>query len=232
MAYDYVQDSVDEAVDDCVREYIDEIIDEVMNEARDCETFHLNHDVMFNEVDVEGIFSDFLSNHEEEFDGIVMDTIYDHTIYDDDCLDIIKEYGLDSAVEDYYKGLGLTKCSDVAYHILVDNVFKNDVDFSYHYDAIYAGFAERWKEYTLECCMMSMTDVVKVLNGHGFSKIVYEDDSVRFHHPASGCEFKLTGDLCLVSDSVRIKLDFIRDNEYEQTLSFYCNDVMIAEVEY
>lgn len=232
MAYDDVQDTVNEAVRDFVYELVDDIVERVMEEARECETFHINHEKMIEEVDVEDIFADVLSLNEDEIDSLVMDTLYDQTIYDDDCLEIIKEYGLDSAVDDYYKGMDLSRCNDVAYHILVDNVFKSDVDIDDFYDAIYMDFAERWKEHALKCCIMSLDDAVKILSEHGFSKIVYEDESVRFHHPSSGCEFKLTKDLSLISDSVKIKLDFIRDNEYDETLEFYYKDVKIAEVDY
>ena len=232
MAYDDVQESIDEEVHEYVNELVNEIVDELMNQARESDEFHINPEDMFNSLEVEELFADTIKFHDDDIQSVVMDSFYDHTMYDDDCIDIIKEYGFDEAIEDYYKGLELSRCSDVAYHILSDNVTAKEVEYDDHYDEIYIEFANSWKEYTVMCCMMSITDAVNLLGGHGFAKIVYEDDSVRFYRPSSGCEFKLMPDMYLVSDSVKIKLDFIRDNDYEQTLDFYSNGVMIASVEY
>ena len=233
MAYDDVQESIDEVVYEYVKDnLIDEIVDELMNQARESDEFHINPEDMFASLEAEELFADVIKLHDDDIQSVVMDSFYDHTMYDDDCIDIIKEYGFDEAIEDYYKGLELSRCSDVAYHILCDNVSAEEVEYDDYYDEIYTEFANSWKEYTLGCCMMSITDAINLLGGHGFAKIVYEDDSVRFYRPSSGCEFKLTSDMHLVSDSVKIKLDFIRDNDYEQTLDFYCGGAMIASVEY
>lgn len=233
MAYDDVQEYVDE----CVREYvsdnlIDEIVDELINQACESDEFHINPEEMFGELDAEDVFSDIIDQHEEDIQNEVQDAFYNETIYDDNCLDIIKEYGFDDAVRDYYKELELSNCSDVAYHILSDNISARDVEYDDHYDNIYLGFVREWKEYTLKHCMISIQDAGKCLTNLLFTKVVYNEDYIRFYKITSDCEFKLTFDMCLVIDSIKIKLDFIRHNEYEETLDFYCNGVKIASVEY
>ena len=233
MAYDDVQESVDETVYDYVKDYlVDEIVEELMDMARESDEFHINPEEMFGELDVEEVFSDIIDQHKDDIQNEVQDTLYNETIYDDDCFDIIKEYGLDNAVEDYYKGVELSSCSDVAYHILMDNISAKDAEYDDFQSYIYTGFVSDWKEYTRECCMLSITDTSNVLGALGFSKLVYGDDSIRFHRASSDCEFKITFGMCLVMDSVKIKLDFIRRNEYEETLDFYCNGVMITSMEY
>lgn len=233
MAYDDAKEYVDE----CVREYvsdnlIDEIVDELISQACESDEFHINPEEMFGELDVGDVFSDVIDQHESDIQDAYQDALYNETIYTDDCIDIIKEYGFDDAVRDYYKGLELSNCSDVAYHILIDNVSAKDVDFDDYFDEIYVGFVDAWKYYTLGYCMMSITDADKQLTNLLFTKIVYGDDSIRFHKASSDCEFKLTFDMCLIMDSIKIKLDFIRNNEYEQTLDFYCGGVKIASMEY
>ena len=233
MAYDDVKDYVDE----CVREFvtdnlIDEIVDELISQACESEEFHINPEEMFVELDAEDLFSDIIDQNEDDIQSEVQDAFYNETIYDDDCFDIIKEYGFDDAVRDYYKGLELTRCNDVAYHILSDNVSSSDVDYDDYYDNIYTGFVDAWKEYTIGCCMMSIQDADKQLTNLLFTKVVYNEDYIRFYKISSDCGFKLTFDMCLVIDSIKIKLDFIRNNEYEQALDFYCNGVKIASVEY
>lgn len=233
MAYDDAQEYVDECVSEYVRDnLIDEIVAELFNQACESEEFHINPEEMFVELDAEDLFSDIIDQHEDDIQNEVQDALYNETIYDDDCFDIIKEYGFDDAVTDYYKGLELSNCSDVAYHILIDNISAKDVEFDDHYDSIYTGFVSAWKEYTLEHCMMSIQDADKQLTNLLFTKVVYNEDYIRFYKISSDCEFKLTFDMCLVIDSIKIKLDFIRHNEYEETLDFYCNGVKIASVEY
>ena len=233
MAYDNVRESVDECISDYIKDsLIDEIVDELISQACESDEFSIYPEEMLGKLEAECVFSDIIDQHEDDIQSTVQDTLYNETIYDDDCFDIIKEYGFDSAVEDYYKGLELSNCSDVAYHILIDNVSARDVEYDDYFDDIYSGFVDAWKYYTLGHCMMSITDADKQLTNLLFSKIVYGDDSIRFHKASSDCEFKLTFDMCLVMDSVRIKLDFIRHNEYEQTLDFYCGGVMITSMEY
>lgn len=233
MAYDDVQEYVDE----CVREYvtdnlIDEIVDELISQACESEEFHINPEGMFGELDVGDVFSDIIDQHESDIQDAYQDALYNETIYTDDCIDIIKEYGLDDAVRDYYKELELHNCNDVAYHILIDNVSAKDVEYDDFYDGIFTGFVSAWRYYTLGNCMMSIQDADKQLTNLLFTKVVYNDDYIRFYKVSSDCEFKLTFDMCLVIDSIKIKLDFIRHNEYEETLDFYCNGVKIASVEY
>lgn len=233
MAYDDVRESVDECVCDYVKDnLIDEIIDELISQAHESDEFYFHPEEMFGELDVEELFSDIIDQHEDDIQNTVQDALYNETIYDDDCFDIIKEYGFDSAVEDYYKGLELSNCSDIAYHILMDNISAKDVEYDDYYDEIYTGFVSAWKYYTTSYCMLSIQDADKQLTNLLFSKIVYGDDTIRFHKASSDCEFKLTFDMCLVMDSIKIKLDFIRHNEYEETLDFYSGGVMIASVEY
>jgi hypothetical protein len=233
MAYDDVRESVDECVCDYVKDnLIDEIVDELISQATESDEFHFNPEEMFGELDVEEIFSDIIDQHEDDIQNTVQDAFYNETIYDDDCFDIIKEYGFDSAVEDYYKGLELSNCSDVAYHILMDNISAKDVEYDDYFDDIFTGFVGAWRHYTLGCCMLSIQDADKQLTNLLFTKVVYNDDYIRFYKISSDCEFKLTFDMCLVTDSIKIKLDFIRRNEYDETLDFYSNGVMIASVEY
>lgn len=233
MAYDEAQDYVNECVYDYVKDnLVDEIVDELINQACESDEFHINPEEMFGELDVGDVFSDIIDEHEDDIQNEVQDALYNQTIYEDDCIDIIREYGLDSAVTDYYKGLELSNYSDVAYHILVDNIGAKDVEYDDFYDDIFTGFVSAWRYYTLGNCMMSIQDADKQLTNLLFTKVVYNEDYIRFYKISSDCEFKLTFDMCLVIDSIKIKLDFIRHNEYEQTLDFYCNGVKIASVEY
>lgn len=233
MAYDDVRESVDECVCDYVKDnLIDEIVDELISQATESDEFYINPEEMFGELDVGDLFADVIDQHEDDIQSTVQDALYNKTIYDDDCFDIIKEYGFDSAVEDYYKGLELSNCSDVAYHILMDNISAKDVEYDDFFDDIFTGFVGAWRHYTLGCCMLSIQDADKQLTNLLFTKVVYNDDYIRFYKISSDCEFKLTFDMCLVTDSIKIKLDFIRRNEYEETLDFYSNGVMIASVEY
>lgn len=232
MSYDNVRDSVNEVIHDRVDEFVDEIVDEIMKDVLSADTFHIDASLAIEEVDVDDYFKEVVNWHEDDLDTACTEALSDETTYTDDCIDIITEYGLDDAVKDYYKERDLDSVEDVAYAILADHVWYDEPNMDDHYDSIYQEFYDRWNNYVSRYCFASLKDLIPALEGHGFTKIVYEDDSVRFYHPKTGTEFKISPQFELIAGTLRIPLGFIRDDEYNDRLVFYCMDQEIASEEY